>query len=200
VRHPYAINSEERTQVTFFLAVLAVFVSLGLAGLFRRWDWTPPLWIDVSSVPVVFGVLYAFFSRVAWKWGWLRRIVWILSTPVLSGRWRGTVQSDFDGAVGQAHNVEVIIGQDWTHITVRLIARSSKSHSVSASMDVTEDDCVLIYDYLNEPNADAVDSMHMHRGTARLVLVDTDRLEGDYYTGRDRENIGVIRLRRASRE
>ncbi len=196
MRHPYAINSEERTQVTFFLAVLAVFVSLGLAGVFRRVDWTPPLWLDVSSVPVIFGLLYAFFSRVAWKWRWLRRVVWILSTPVLSGRWRGTAQSSYDGTVRDAHGIELLIGQDWTHITVRLIARNSKSHSVSASMDVTEDECVLIYDYLNEPNMDAVNTMHMHRGTARLVLIAADRLEGDYYTGRDRENTGVIKLRK----
>jgi hypothetical protein len=197
MRHPYAINSEERTQITFFLAVLAIFLSLGLAGLFRQMNWTPPLWIDVSSVPVLFGLLYSFFSRVAWKWGWLRRAVWILSTPVLLGSWSGTVQSNYDGTVGQSHDIEVIIGQDWTHITVRLIARNSKSHSVSASIDVTEDECVLIYDYLNEPNMGAVTTMHMHRGTARLVLVAADRLEGDYYTGRDRENIGAIRLRRA---
>jgi hypothetical protein len=63
-------------------------------------------------------------------------------------------------------------------------------------MVVTEDECILIYDYLNEPNSDAVDTMHMHRGTARLVLTETDKLEGDYYTGRDRKNTGAMKLRR----
>lgn len=63
-------------------------------------------------------------------------------------------------------------------------------------MVVTEDECILIYDYLNEPNSDAVETMHMHRGTARLVLTGADQLEGDYYTGRDRSNIGVIKLRK----
>lgn len=194
MRHPYSTNSEERTRLTFGIAIVAVFSSLGLAELFRRIEWTPPLWIDVASVPVLFGMFYGLFKRAAWEWSWLRRLVGV-STPVLSGRWKGTVQSNYDGHVGQAHEVNVVIGQDWTHITVRLIARSSKSHSVSASMDVTEDDCVLTYDYLNEPNPDAVDTMHMHRGTARLILTD-DRLEGDYYTGRDRENNGTIKLQR----
>jgi hypothetical protein len=63
-------------------------------------------------------------------------------------------------------------------------------------MVVTEDECILIYNYLNEPNPGTVETMHMHRWTARLVLTGTDRLEGDYYTGRDRNNIGVIKLRR----
>lgn len=195
MRHPYSTNSEERTRLTFGIAILAVFSSLGLAELFRSIEWTPPLWIDVTSVPVLFGMFYGLFKRMAWEWSLLRRLVGV-STPVLSGKWKGTVQSNYDGNVGQAHEVDVTIGQDWTHISVRLVAQNSTSHSVSASMDVTEDDCVLIYDYLNEPNMDAVETMHMHRGTARLVLTAADRLEGDYYTGRDRENTGVITLRK----
>jgi len=63
-------------------------------------------------------------------------------------------------------------------------------------MVVTEDECILIYDYLNEPKSDAVETMQMHRGTARLVLAGADELEGDYYTGRGRKNAGSIRLRR----
>lgn len=184
--------------VPFYLAILSVFGSLGLAALLRNVDWTPPLWLDVSSVMFLYGLLYGFFKRVAWKWGWLRRLG-VVSTPILDGTWKGTVQSDYDGVTRPAHNVEVIIGQDWTEIVIRLLrpeSNSSKSHSLSASMVVTEDECILIYDYLNEPNADAPETMHMHRGTARLVLTGSDKLEGDYYTGRDRNNTGVIRLRR----
>jgi hypothetical protein len=145
----------------------------------------------------LYGLLYGFFKRVAWKWGWLRRLG-IISTPILEGTWRGTVESDYDGTVRPPCDVEVVIGQDWTEIIIRLIRPSSKSHSLSASMVVTEDECILIYDYLNEPNADALEAMHMHRGTVRVVLTGTDRLEGDYYTGRDRNNIGVIKLQRKS--
>jgi hypothetical protein len=195
MRHPYSTNSEERKHVPFYLAILAVVISLGLASLFRKIGWVPPLWVDFSSVMGLYGVLYGFFKGVAWKWGWLRTLVSV-STPILAGTWSGTVQSDYDGVSRPAHDVNVVIGQDWTEITIRLIGPNSKSHSLSASMVVTEDECILIYDYLNEPNSDAVDTMHMHRGTARLALTGTDRLEGDYYTGRDRNNIGVIRLRR----
>jgi len=63
-------------------------------------------------------------------------------------------------------------------------------------MVVTEDECVLIYDYLNEPNPDAEETMQIHRGTARLVLTGNDELEGAYYTGRDRKNTGGIKLHR----
>ncbi len=195
MRHPYSTNSEERKHVPFYLAVLAVVGSLGLASLFRRTGWTPPLWVDFTSVMGLYGVLYGFFKRVAWKWRWLRSIVSV-STPILAGTWSGTVQSDYDGVTRPAHNVEVVIGQDWTEIVIRLIGPNSKSHSLSASMVVTEDECILIYDYLSEPKSGAVDTMHMHRGTTRLVLTGTDKLEGDYYTGRDRKNTGGMKLRR----
>ncbi len=54
---------------------------------------------------------------------------------------------------------------------------------------------MLDYEYVNEPNAHAVEGMHMHRGTARLVLSEDGRvLEGEYYTGRDRKSHGTLRL------
>ena len=195
MRHPYSTNSEERKHVPFYLAILAVVVSLALAAVFRKIGWTPPLWVDFSSVMFLYGLLYGLFRRVAWKWGWLRQLG-VISTPILEGTWSGTVQSDYDGESHPAHDVEVIIGQDWTEIVIRLLRPESKSHSLSASMVVTEDECILIYDYLNEPTSGAAETMHMHRGTARLMLTGTDKLEGDYYTGRDRKNIGVIKLRR----
>jgi len=48
----------------------------------------------------------------------------------------------------------------------------------------------------NEPNADAAETMQIHRGTARLVLTGNDELQGDYYTGRGRKNTGGMRLHR----
>ena len=53
----------------------------------------------------------------------------------------------------------------------------------------------LDYMYVNEPGAGALESMHAHRGTAMLEFKD-GVLEGDYYTGRDRREIGTIRLQR----
>jgi hypothetical protein len=49
---------------------------------------------------------------------------------------------------------------------------------LTASTVVTEDECILIYDYLNEPNADAAETMQMHRGTTRLVLTGNDPSKG----------------------
>ena len=55
---------------------------------------------------------------------------------------------------------------------------------------------VLSYEYLNEPVAAAGATMHAHRGTARLVLQGESDLDGEYYTGRDRQQYGALRIHR----
>jgi hypothetical protein len=38
--------------------------------------------------------------------------------------------------------------------------------------------------------------MQIHHGTARLRVIDENTLEGDYYSGRGRQNYGSITLRK----
>lgn len=56
----------------------------------------------------------------------------------------------------------------------------------------------IVYEYMNTPIADkAHDSMHAHGGTQWLNLRDSGgqlELVGDYYTGRDRQTFGTVRL------
>ena len=76
--------------------------------------------------------------------------------------------------------------------------RSSRSRSVAASLRA--DDPLtpeLHYLYSNEPYPTAPDTMHAHRGTAALRLKGAV-LEGDYYTGRGRREIGALKLTRDS--
>jgi hypothetical protein len=54
----------------------------------------------------------------------------------------------------------------------------------------------LIYQYENQPLADATRTMHMHYGTAMLRMWDGNDLTGDYYAGRDRRTFGRIHCRR----
>jgi hypothetical protein len=70
---------------------------------------------------------------------------------------------------------------------------------MGAIMVGDEGSATLTYEYTNEPRALAIDTMHAHRGTAYLVLKkdgNKDHLEGDYYAGRDRQNVGQITLER----
>ena len=57
---------------------------------------------------------------------------------------------------------------------------------------------VLTYQYENPPLAYAMKTMHMHCGTAVLMISNGNYLAGDYYAGRDRRTFGRICCRRLS--
>lgn len=50
----------------------------------------------------------------------------------------------------------------------------------------------LIYQYQNQPLADATKTMHMHCGTAMLRASSDGSLVGGYYAGRDCRTFGRI--------
>lgn len=111
--------------------------------------------------------------------------------------------SSFDPE-GAQKQVTLDVVQTWRRIGVTLDAEESESHSLGASI-VAE--CfrtvTLSYEYLNEPKALAKTTLHTHRGTARLTLRRTGKVEvldGEYYTGRDRQNVGILHFERPSGE
>jgi hypothetical protein len=193
--HPFATDSLERKNIPISLAGL----SFGLAYLL----WTaiqimkvPMLWwLDMPSVLGIFWLLYAAFDAWVWRWSVLRRMK-VVKIPDLSGEWRGHCASSFDEHCTE-YSVEVTIQQTWNDISITLTSASSASHSLSGSILLYQPGgTTLSYEYRNEPKAAAIDSMHSHRGTALLKLVSNGRLEGEYYTGRDRGNYGTIHLRK----
>lgn len=194
MKHPYATNLTERQQLPLWLAALSFACALGLGKVWLAIGWTPPSWLDVPSTIGFYGLFYSVVSRWAWKWKWLRRIG-AIKTPIVAGTWKGGIRSSFDD-YANGHEIEICIYQDWTEMLVTLKSASSQSHSLIGSIIVNHN-VVVGYEYQNEPRQQAVDTMHMHRGTARLVLSpDCDCLEGHYYSGRDRQNCGEISLRR----
>ena len=77
---------------------------------------------------------------------------------------------------------------------IRLETENSRSRSVMASLRTVDlPNPELSYQYVNEPKSNAPGTMEMHRGTAILELIGS-RLEGDYYTGRGRGEVGTLKL------
>lgn len=188
--HPYTTDSEERRYVPFVLAVVAVAVAFGFSSLLERISFELPAWVDGPSTMALYGLLYVAFRRHLWKLS-IFRLVGFVKVPAIYGQWGGYTRSSFDG--GQ-HSVEVRITQDWTHMLVLLKGTHSKSRSVVASLLIC-DTPTLAYEFENEPFPSARETMHSHRGYARLELSSDERtLKGDYYSGRDRQTIGLLHL------
>jgi hypothetical protein len=188
--HGYSTDSPERQRVPVILAGLAVGCAWLLAKGLDVWQITWPWWADAPSTMGFYGLLHGAFDRWVWRLGvWLK----VLSVPVLAGDWSGYVTSSFDEHAAQ-HQVTAKIKQTWSRLSVTFQTQHSRSESVVATLRTDAPDPCLTYEYHNEPLPGAVDGMQAHRGTARLYLTNSTTLEGDYYSGRGRENQGRVRL------
>jgi len=196
--HTYSTDSAERRFIPLFIAAAAVgaaFLAFHVVDTYQiRLPWwaSPP--IDTMAF---YGLFYWIFDHYIWKWPLIHRLR-ITQIPDLSGTWRGHVQptetNSVSAGLGSEVEITLTIQQTWAHLLITGRTNLSKSHSLSGSL-IVRDECSISYEYLNEPSAPAPATMHAHRGTAMLLIDKTrTKLEGEYYSGRDRQNIGTIRL------
>jgi hypothetical protein len=193
--HGYSTDSDERRVVPLLLAFLAISLAWLSSKLLVIIHLPVPWWVDAPSLMAFYGVLYTFFDRYLWRNGLVSKLG-LVRIPNLAGRWHGYLISSFDGHA-KRHDLMINIFQSWTQITVFLTTATSMSRSSAAMIQVEDPEGVaLIYQYQNQPLADAIRTMHMHYGTAMLRVSDDGCLAGDYYAGRDRRTFGRICCRR----
>jgi hypothetical protein len=193
--HGYSTDSDERRVVPLLLASLAISFAWLSSKLLLVIHLSVPWWADAPSVMAFYGVLYALFDRYLWRNGLVSKLG-LARMPNLAGRWYGYLISSFDGHA-KHHDLMITIYQSWTQIAVFLTTAESISRSCAAVIQVDDPEGIaLIYQYQNQPVADATRTMHMHYGTAMLRVSIEGFLVGDYYAGRDRRTFGRICCRR----
>ena len=193
--HGYSTDSDERRVVPLFLALVAISLAWLSSKLLQVTHLTVPWWVDAPSLMAFYGALYALFDRYLWKNEFVCKLG-LVKIPNLAGCWRGYLISSFDGH-SKRHNLVINIFQTWTQLAVFLATTTSISRSCAAVIQVGDPEGVaLIYQYQNQPLADATRTMHMHFGTAMLSVSNGGCLVGDYYSGRDRRTFGRICCRR----
>ena len=175
--HAYATD-EDRTKMTVYLALCAVMLGQGSSYLIALFGSGLPGWLAAPSTMTLFGLLFWAFNKYAWRWK--IRSFRLSAIPDLGGTWAGVVHSSHDD---KDTPVAVYISQTWLKIRVRLESERSSSTSAMAALNTDEaaSEQGLKYEYLNEPVATAVPTMHIHRGTVHLRLSpDGKILEGNY--------------------
>lgn len=188
--HPYSIDTEERKNILLFLAVISIVFSWSFYKILGYYQFSLPWWVESPSVLFFYGLLFVIFDK--WLWQYLRKINFV-KTPNLNGEWAGNLKSSFD-----SHSAEVKatlkIFQTWTKIKILLTTDRSSSHSESASIVIdAPEGKYLSYQYINDPKSNAVETMSIHRGTVRLIFDEKkNALEGEYYSGRGRQNFGSL--------
>jgi hypothetical protein len=193
--HGYSTDSGERRVVPLLLAFVAIALAWLSSRILAVTHLSVPWWLDAPSGLALYGALYTLFDRYFWRNGLLFKLG-LVRIPDLTGRWHGYLVSSFDGHV-KRHDLMINIFQSWTRIVIFLTTATSMSRSCAAMIQVDDPEGVaLIYQYQNQPLADAMRTMHMHYGTAMLSLSNGGCLMGDYYAGRDRRTFGRICCRR----
>src|SRR5947207_11122634 len=189
--HGYSTDSSERRMVPLLLALLAIALAWASSKFLAVAHLSLPWWVDAPSSMAFYGALYTIFDRYLWR-SKLAHKLGLVRIPNLAGCWRGYLVTSFDGHATQ-HDLIINIFQSWTQIVVYLTTPTSMSRSCTAVIQVDDPEgAVLVYQYQNQPLADAMKTMHMHYGTAMLRISTGNSLAGDYYAGRDRRTFGRI--------
>lgn len=196
--HSYASDSIDRRVAPWVIAISAVGVAFLYGALSSRLQFSVPWWFETPSIMLAYGFLHWAYD----SWLWKTKIsgLPLSRIPDCNGTWFGTLRSSHHG--GTEIEAMLFVHQKWSKIVLELRTDSSTSYSRMASLNVSPGPSEgLVYEYTNDPRANARDTMHAHRGFAFLKLsADGKRLEGDYYTGRDRANFGSIRLRQVCKK
>jgi SMODS-associating 2TM, beta-strand rich effector domain len=193
--HGYSTDSSERRIVPLLLALLAIALAWATSKILAATHLSVPWWMDAPSSMAFYGALYAIFDRYLWKKNFVHKLG-LGRIPNLEGRWSGYLVTSFDGHAKQ-HELMMHIFQSWTQIVVYLTTPTSMSRSCTAVIQMDDPEGVsLVYQYENQPLANATRTMHMHYGTAMLRITNGGCLAGDYYAGRDRQTFGWICCKR----
>lgn len=194
---PYTTDSDERRNIPLIIAIFSIasaWVLPTLVNVMLNRD--IPWWVEAPSVFGFYEIYFRIFNRHLWKLPLLSHFS-IINVPNIGGKWIGKLSSSYND-YSTPVDIEVLISQTWEEIELCLITNASTSRNITCSIMITQNhEPTISYDYINEPKIDAKKTMHMHRGSARLYLKkDGNTLEGDYFSGRDRKEMGDISLKR----
>ncbi len=127
---PYSTTPDNRKQVTFFLACMAILTTQFFSDFFNKLE----LKVTIPSAFMVFGCYYWFFDHYLWKIPFIRKIH---NIPDLNGKWPGTVELT-DGE--KNHTVKEVVGkifQTWTNIQLEISSKETRSRIETISMDLS---------------------------------------------------------------
>lgn len=191
--HPYSWNSPAHKIVIVGLAAPAILSTWPLFALPMA-----PAWIFGPVALLAYLGYLELFDRYLWRVSIFRSLR-IVDVPDLNGVWEAGIKSSFSH-LKEEHRIFVRIRQTWTRISITAETPESISTSVAAAVRMTEKTVELIYTFDSRARGGSLESAQKHSGTTWLRLSpDRSQFAGQYFTGRGRNNVGSLRLRRAGK-
>ena len=149
---------------------------------------------NISTTISINLIIWLLFIK--WMWKWKIFYHWLVPFPNLSGKWSGTIKSNWEGGNSEPIPTSVTITQTFFNIQVRINTEESRSYSIGASFDIDKDRGFqqLFYSYLNTPKSGVRDRSQIHYGSTLLNFEGSkvNKMEGEYWTSR--ETTGEIEL------
>ena len=176
------------------LAILAILFAWVLGFLSQKLNIQIPWWFDAPSVFGFYGIIFTWFNKYGWKIKILHKIG-VVKTPVIEGKWTGELKSITHESDESLQKISMEIKQTWTNIRFELKAKNSDSFSIEAGVVIDHAvNPIIYYHYQNQPKNNAPETMHVHFGSVQAKLVESNIIEAEYFSGRDRQNFGTFRL------
>ncbi len=145
-------------------------------------------------------VFYLGYHELFDRWLWrisVFRSLRIVDVPDLNGVWEAGIKSSYSH-LKEEHRIFVRIRQTWRRISITAETSDAISTSVAAAVRMTDKTVELIYTFDSRTRGGSIDASQKHSGTSWLRLSpDRTQFAGQYFTGRGRNNVGSLRLRRA---
>jgi len=201
--YPYSSDSDERQRFiahATLLSVLLIWLIHLANGALVTKAINIPWFIELPTFAGLTWGIYHGAAHLTWRYKWFRALFRV-QIPDLNGTWEGYLVSSFDPS--KRIKCTLIIEQAWDSIGLIFETDQSRScNGITGFAVKSPGGARLVYEYTNVPSAiAATDSMHHHEGTQWLTLSEDGaglKLEGDYYTGRDRRTYGSVEMRRIS--
>lgn len=158
-----------------------------------------PFWLEGLSPLGVYGILYAFFERVAWHWPVFRGLG-IATTPDVRGRWEGEQLSSFRSSNGKPVQSRVVLEVQQTFSSISTTTyyyRWNDAHSASSFLEMDGQPYLVII-FESEPGVHHKGAGVANKGVARLRYLPNEKLIlGTYFNTSG--NHGELKLHRTSR-
>ena len=155
------------------MAAITVFVCCCIKKTTSFGDW----WGYVGNGISVSTILFGIYATLLWRFNPFGK------TPKLFGYFIGEIESSFKkNGVNPKKKIKVRIKQ--TLFTIKVISKTNINESSSVAEILREENGikVLYYTYLTNPKTNERKSNPIQYGTARMVVDDTKKINGRYWT------------------
>lgn len=132
-------------------------------------------------------ILLGIYEKWIWKFDPFEK------KPRLMGKYSGDIKYNYSGEF-KKKKIQVTIKQSLLSVDIKITTNEIHSRTITSKLIFENDEYVLYYIYITNPQSKYSKENPMQYGTCRLIINNENELQGTYWT--NRKTIGDIRLKK----